>query len=71
MHVIHGAANSTGAATRRVKCTVNVIPGADPLIVECLPGSSLVDELTEAGYQLTSIGEAERIMPDGVSKSSG
>ncbi|MGJ5042738.1 hypothetical protein [Bradyrhizobium sp. HKCCYLRH1062] len=39
------------------------LPGADPVIVECVPGSSLVSELTEAGYELRSAGEGERIIP--------
>ncbi|NPV22130.1 hypothetical protein [Bradyrhizobium aeschynomenes] len=38
------------------------LPGADPVVVECLPGSTLVGELTEAGYELTSTGEGERIV---------
>ncbi|WP_316174703.1 MULTISPECIES: hypothetical protein [unclassified Bradyrhizobium] len=39
------------------------LPGADPVVVECLPGSFLIDELTEAGYELTPAGEGERIIP--------
>ncbi|WP_316225059.1 MULTISPECIES: hypothetical protein [unclassified Bradyrhizobium] len=39
------------------------LPGADPVIVECLPGSLLVAELTDTGYELTPAGEGERIMP--------
>ncbi|MGC2778700.1 MAG: hypothetical protein WA418_24020 [Bradyrhizobium sp.] len=38
-------------------------PGADPIVVECLPGSFLIDELGEAGYELTPAGEGERIIP--------
>ncbi|WP_315720147.1 MULTISPECIES: hypothetical protein [unclassified Bradyrhizobium] len=38
-------------------------PGAEPVIVECLPGSPLIDELTEAGYELEPAGEGERIIP--------
>ncbi|MGJ5022319.1 hypothetical protein [Bradyrhizobium oligotrophicum] len=39
------------------------LPGTDPVIVECLPGSPLVNEVTEAGYELTPVGEGERIIP--------
>ncbi|WP_315737968.1 hypothetical protein [Bradyrhizobium sp. SZCCHNR1093] len=39
------------------------LPGADPVVIECLPGSFLMDELTEAGYELTPAGEGERIIP--------
>jgi hypothetical protein len=38
-------------------------PGADPVCVECVPGSLLIDELGEAGYELTRAGEGERIIP--------
>ncbi|MGJ4973450.1 hypothetical protein ACQR1N_33070, partial [Bradyrhizobium sp. HKCCYLRH1073] len=39
------------------------LPGADPVIVECLPGSFLVDALTEAGHEVSPAGEGERIIP--------
>ncbi|WP_316159796.1 hypothetical protein [Bradyrhizobium sp. SZCCHNRI20481] len=39
------------------------LPGADPVMIEVLPGSSLIDELEEAGYELTSASEGERIVP--------
>ncbi|NPU12049.1 hypothetical protein HL666_14855 [Bradyrhizobium sp. 83002] len=39
------------------------LPGADPVVVECLPEMSLASELRDAGYELTPAGEGERIIP--------
>ncbi|MGJ4957744.1 hypothetical protein ACQR1H_19025 [Bradyrhizobium sp. HKCCYLRH2015] len=45
------------------------LPGANPVIVECLPGSSIINELTEAGYELTPAGEGERDIPGQIVQS--
>jgi hypothetical protein len=34
--------------------------------IECLPGSTLPDELRKAGYDVTEIGEGERILPTAI-----
>ncbi|WP_316205387.1 hypothetical protein [Bradyrhizobium sp. SZCCHNS3004] len=38
-------------------------PGTNPAILEVLPGSYLLDELREAGYEPMPAGEGERIIP--------
>jgi hypothetical protein len=40
---------------------ITSIPGAVVVTVECLPGSTLPDEPRKAGYEVTEIGEGERI----------
>jgi hypothetical protein len=42
---------------------VTSLPGAREVTMECLPGSSLPDELTRLGYKLVELGEGERILP--------
>jgi hypothetical protein len=37
-------------------------PGAKQLRIECLPGSTLPDELAAKGYNLVLVGETERIL---------
>ncbi len=39
------------------------IPGAVDVTMECLPGSSLPDELRKLGYEVTEMGDGERILP--------
>jgi hypothetical protein len=39
------------------------VPSAVVVTVECLPGSTLPDELRTAGYDVTEMGEGERILP--------
>jgi hypothetical protein len=34
--------------------------------MECLPGSTLPDELRKAGYDVTEIGAGERILPTAI-----
>jgi hypothetical protein len=34
--------------------------------VECLPGSTLQDELCKVGYDVTEMGESERILPTAI-----
>jgi hypothetical protein len=36
--------------------------------VECLPGSTLPDELRKAGYDVIETGEGERILPTAISE---
>jgi hypothetical protein len=38
--------------------------------MECLPGSTLPDELRKAGYDVTGIGSGERILPTASSSGS-
>jgi hypothetical protein len=45
---------------------VTSIPGAPEVTMECLPGSSLPDELRRQGYTVKENGEGERIMSHGV-----
>ena len=42
---------------------ITSIPGAVAVTLECLPGSTLPDELRKAGYDIIEIGEGERILP--------
>ncbi|MGJ4889010.1 hypothetical protein ACQR1Y_12490 [Bradyrhizobium sp. HKCCYLRH3099] len=39
------------------------IPGDQPAVVECLQGSLLLNDLDTAGYDVTPVGTAERILP--------
>jgi hypothetical protein len=39
------------------------IPGNVDVTMECLPGSMLPDDLRALGYDVTEIGESERILP--------
>jgi hypothetical protein len=42
---------------------ITSVPGALEVAIECLPGSTLPDELRAAGYDLRKDGEGERILP--------
>jgi hypothetical protein len=42
---------------------VTSIRGAPEIVIECLPGSTLPDELRDLGYDLHDAGEGERILP--------
>jgi hypothetical protein len=39
------------------------VPGANDVTFECLPGSTLPDELRKLGYDVVEIGEGQRILP--------
>jgi hypothetical protein len=41
------------------------LPGDPMITLECLPGSTLPDELTALGYDLVPDGSGERILPAG------
>jgi hypothetical protein len=41
---------------------ITSVPGDVDVTIECLPGSSLPDELRKAGYIVTEAGEGERIL---------
>lgn len=40
------------------------VPGKRDVTMECLPGSTLPDDLRGLGHKLTEIRERERILPD-------
>jgi hypothetical protein len=39
------------------------VPGAPEVTMECLPGSTLPDELRKLGYTVEADGQGERILP--------
>lgn len=43
-------------------------PGAREVRMECLPGSTLPEELRKMGYEVTEIGEGERILPTAITE---
>jgi len=43
-------------------------PGAEECRMECLPGSTLPDDLREKGYTVTADGEGTRILPHAVTE---
>lgn len=45
------------------------VPGAAEVTMECLPGSTLPDDLRWLGYKLTEIGETERILATAIIES--
>jgi hypothetical protein len=45
---------------------ITSIPGAVMVTVECLPNSTLPGELRKAGYDVSDIGEGERILPTAI-----
>ncbi|RXH15220.1 hypothetical protein [Bradyrhizobium guangzhouense] len=45
---------------------VTSTPGASAVTIDVLPGSTLPDELSTAGYRVERIGEGERILPGSV-----
>ncbi|WP_426418481.1 hypothetical protein [Bradyrhizobium genosp. A] len=42
---------------------VTSTPGALDITIDCLPGSTLPDELAKAGHKIEEIGRSERIIP--------
>lgn len=42
---------------------VTSTPGAPEITIDCLPGSTLPDELAKAGHKIEEIGRGERIIP--------
>jgi hypothetical protein len=46
-------------AARRMACAVE-------MTMECLPGSTLSEELRKHGYNVTETGEGERILPGAI-----
>lgn len=42
---------------------ITSLPGADTVTIEVLPGSFLLTEMAEAGYQLEPAGHRERLIP--------
>jgi hypothetical protein len=45
---------------------VTSVPGDVDVTIECLPGSTLPDELQVQGYDLTATGDGERILPTAI-----
>jgi hypothetical protein len=45
---------------------ITSVPGDVDVTIECLPGSSLPDELRAQGYGLTATGDGERIVPTAI-----
>jgi len=41
-------------------------PGDDEMTIECLPGSTLPDDLRDTGYDVQADGEGERILPSAI-----
>jgi hypothetical protein len=54
------------ATVRQRDCWIASIPGAVEVTIECLPGSTLPDELRKVGYDVTEIGEGKRILPTAI-----
>lgn len=42
------------------------VPGEVEVMMECLPGSTLPGELRGMGYDVTEVGEGERILPSAI-----
>ncbi|MGJ4928614.1 hypothetical protein ACQR1I_14185 [Bradyrhizobium sp. HKCCYLS2038] len=47
------------------------VPGANLVVVECLPDSSLINELKDCGYEVAVVGGGERIIPDNTVQTFG
>jgi hypothetical protein len=66
--------NSIGAkrtfAKHRRLLSTDVGTGAIDVTLECLPSSTLLAELRTAGYDVTEIGEIERILPTAILERS-
>ncbi|MGJ4947313.1 hypothetical protein [Bradyrhizobium sp. HKCCYLS20291] len=45
---------------------ITSIPGEQPAVIECLQGSFILTDLDAAGYEITPIGGAERILPGAI-----
>jgi hypothetical protein len=47
---------------------ITSIPGAPEATMECLPASTLPDELRKMGYDLTETGDGQRIIPTAITE---
>ncbi|MGM4870661.1 hypothetical protein AB7645_05470 [Bradyrhizobium sp. 956_D2_N1_5] len=45
------------------------IPGDVEIVLECLPSSTVPDELAEQGYAMREIGEGQRILPHAITET--
>jgi hypothetical protein len=47
---------------------ITSVPGAVEVEMQCLPGSSLPDDLKDSGYDVNEDGETERILPAAITE---